>query len=390
MLPDSMRCFLVEKRDNSVAGRVTTHPTAELPAGDVLIRVQFSSLNYKDALAAGGHPGVAPNLPHVPGIDAVGKVVASSDPRFQPGHVVLATSFEIGAGRWGAYAEYLRVPGDWVLPLPEGLTRRESMILGTAGLTAAMCLEALQERGITPGAGEVLVTGASGGVGTIAVAILAQLGYEVVAVSGKPAAHELLKRLGAARILGRDEVLDSSTRPLFKSRLVRGHRYRRRKNAGDGCSFAQAERHRRGLRARGRDRLAVDHLSVHFARSAIGWYRLGLVPTRKADCIVEQSWRCMETALARRNHHRDYACATAGKDRGDSGGRKRWPGRSASDVAVGLVPSDHLSLPLQASELLLGRVRRRSRRQLGGNSLRWPPPWARRRRRRASRRPPVA
>jgi putative YhdH/YhfP family quinone oxidoreductase len=130
---------------------------------------------------------------------------------------VLATSFEIGAGRWGAYAEYLRVPGDWVLPLPEGLTPRESMILGTAGLTAAICLEALEERGITPGAGEVLVTGASGGVGTVAVATLAQLGYEVVAVSGKPAAHDLLKRLGAARILGRDAVLDASTRPLLKS-----------------------------------------------------------------------------------------------------------------------------------------------------------------------------
>jgi putative YhdH/YhfP family quinone oxidoreductase len=217
MLPDSMRCFLVEKHDNAITAAVTSRSTAELPEGNVAIRVGFSSLNYKDALAAGGHPGVAPNLPHVPGIDAVGKVVESSDPRFAPGHFVLATSFEIGAGRWGAYAEYLRVPGDWVLPLPGGLTPRECMILGTAGLTAAMCLQALQERGITAGDGEVLVTGASGGVGTVAVATLAQLGYEVVAVSGKPAAHELLKRLGAARILSREEVLDSSTRPLLKS-----------------------------------------------------------------------------------------------------------------------------------------------------------------------------
>jgi putative YhdH/YhfP family quinone oxidoreductase len=188
-----------------------------LPPGEVTIRVQYSSLNYKDALAAGGHPGVAPNLPHVPGIDAVGKVVESGDSRFVPGQTVLATSFDIGASKWGAYAEYLRVPGDWVIPLPRGLSPRESMILGTAGLTAAMCVEAIQERGISPAAGEVLVTGASGGVGTLAVSILAQLGYEVVAVSGKPAARDLLARLGARRILSREEVIDTSTRPLLKS-----------------------------------------------------------------------------------------------------------------------------------------------------------------------------
>jgi putative YhdH/YhfP family quinone oxidoreductase len=179
--------------------------------------VQYSSLNYKDALAAQGHPGVAPNLPHVPGIDAVGKVVESGDARFVPGQIVLATSYEIGATRWGAYAEYLRVPGEWVIPLPRGLSPRESMILGTAGLTAAMCVQALQEREITPAAGKVLVTGASGGVGTLAVSILAQLGYEVVAVSGKPAAHDLLTRLGSRRILSREDVLDASSRPLLKS-----------------------------------------------------------------------------------------------------------------------------------------------------------------------------
>jgi putative YhdH/YhfP family quinone oxidoreductase len=211
-----MRCFLVDKRDDQVTAGVTTRPTAELPTGDVTIRVQYSSLNYKDALAAQGHPGVAPNLPHVPGIDAVGKVVESGDARFVPGQIVLATSYEIGATRWGAYAEYLRVPGEWVIPLPRGLSPRESMILGTAGLTAAMCVQALQEREITPGNGEVLVTGASGGVGTLAVSILAQLGYHVVAVSGKPAAHELLGRLGARRILAREDVLDTSTRPLLK------------------------------------------------------------------------------------------------------------------------------------------------------------------------------
>jgi putative YhdH/YhfP family quinone oxidoreductase len=216
MLPDTMRCFLVEKRGEAISAALTTRPTAELPAGDVLIRVQYSSLNYKDALAAQGHPGVAPHLPHVPGIDAVGTVVDSGDQRYSPGQTVLATSYEIGAGRWGAYAEYLRVPGEWTLPLPAGISPRESMILGTAGLTAAMCVQAFEERGVLQTAGEVLVTGASGGVGSLAVAILSQLGYDVVAVSGKPAARELLPRLGARRILSREEVVDTSSRPLLK------------------------------------------------------------------------------------------------------------------------------------------------------------------------------
>jgi putative YhdH/YhfP family quinone oxidoreductase len=217
MLADSMRCFLVEKRNGAITAGIATRPTTDLPAGDLTIRVQYSSLNYKDALASQGHPGVAPSLPHVPGIDAVGKIVDSSDSRFVPGQTVLATSYDIGAARWGAYAEYLRVTGDWVIPLPRGLSPRESMILGTAGLTAAMCVEAIQERGVTPAAGEVLVTGASGGVGTLAVSILAQLGYNVVAVSGKPAARDLLNRLGARRILSREDVLDTSSRPLLKS-----------------------------------------------------------------------------------------------------------------------------------------------------------------------------
>jgi putative YhdH/YhfP family quinone oxidoreductase len=212
-----MRCFLVDRRGDQVTAGVTTRPTAELPAGDVTIRVQYSSLNYKDALAAQGHPGIAPNLPHVPGIDAVGKVVESSDSRLVPGQTVLATSYEIGATRWGAYAEFLRMPGEWAIPLPRGLSPRESMILGTAGLTAAMCVQALQEREIAPGGGEVLVTGASGGVGTLAVSILSQLGYDVAAVSGKPAARELLMRLGARQTLGREEAVDTSTRPLLKA-----------------------------------------------------------------------------------------------------------------------------------------------------------------------------
>jgi acrylyl-CoA reductase (NADPH) len=214
-----MRCLLVSKQnDGGIERRIAEVPESDLPAGDVLLRVHYSSLNYKDALAATGHPGVVSRFPHVPGIDAVGTVVESSSPKLQPGDTAIVTSFELGAGRWGAYAELIRVPADWVIPLPAGLAPRESMILGTAGITAALSLEAILRQEIQPAAGEVVVTGASGGVGTLAVALLAQAGYRVAAVSGKPAAADLLHQLGATEILPRESVTDLSGKPLLKAR----------------------------------------------------------------------------------------------------------------------------------------------------------------------------
>jgi acrylyl-CoA reductase (NADPH) len=214
-----MRGLLVTKQNNGAIERsITAIPESDLPPGDVLLRVQYSSLNYKDALAATGHPGVVSRFPHVPGIDAVGTVVESSSPKFRPGDTAIVTSFELGAGRWGAYAELIRVPADWVIPMPAGLTPRESMILGTAGITAALSLEAILRQEIQPAAGDVVVTGASGGVGTLAVALLAQAGFRVVAVSGKPAAANLLRQLGAAEILPRESVTDQSGKPLLKPR----------------------------------------------------------------------------------------------------------------------------------------------------------------------------
>lgn len=218
MIPESMRCLLVTKgSDGAIHRAVTTRQTNELPEGDVVVRVQFSALNYKDALAATGHPGVVSRFPHVPGVDAAGEVVQSTSSKFKPGDNVIVTSFELGAGCWGGYAEFIRVPADWVVPLPAGLTSRESMILGTAGLTVAMCLEAIERQGIGPGDGAVVVTGASGGVGSMAVSILAKAGYQVVAATGKPAA-ELLKRMGAADVVGRDAISDASGKPLLKSK----------------------------------------------------------------------------------------------------------------------------------------------------------------------------
>lgn len=220
MLPETFRCYLVNKDspDGSVAAEITERPLMELPPGEVLVRVAYSSLNYKDALAANGHPGVTKVFPHVAGVDAAGVVVQSGVYEFVPGDPVLVTGFEMGANRWGGLAEYVRVPQDWVLPLPRGLSLRESMILGTAGLTAGLCIQALEHHDILAGVGPVVVTGASGGVGSVAVSILGKLGYEVTAVTGKASAYEYLKRLGAREILGRQDMDDRSGRPLLSAR----------------------------------------------------------------------------------------------------------------------------------------------------------------------------
>ncbi|HEV2969215.1 MAG TPA: oxidoreductase [Pirellulales bacterium] len=218
-MTDTFRCLVVRK---SAAGAVSRgiEPLSigDLPPGDVLIRVEWSSLNYKDALSATGHPGVTKSFPHVPGIDAAGTVVESSAERFRAGDKVLVTGFDFGAGRWGGYAELARVPADWLVALPAGLTARQSMIYGTAGFTAGMSLAALEHHEVRPSAGPILVTGASGGVGTMAVALLAKAGHDVEAATGKESARELLARLGAKRILTREEVSDTSPRPLLSPR----------------------------------------------------------------------------------------------------------------------------------------------------------------------------
>jgi putative YhdH/YhfP family quinone oxidoreductase len=219
MLPETFRCYLVTKdEDGNVSGAIGERRLDELPKGDVLIRVLYSSLNYKDALAVKGHPGVNKVFPHIPGVDAAGTVVQTGVYEFVEGDQVLVTGFDMGSNRWGGYAEYVSVPQDWVVPLPGGLTLRESMMLGTAGLTAGMCVAAVVDHGIEPDRGPVVVTGASGGVGSVAVAVLAKLGYHVAAVTGKQSAHDYLKGLGAAEILPREEVHDRSEKPLLSGR----------------------------------------------------------------------------------------------------------------------------------------------------------------------------
>lgn len=218
-VPDSFRCLWVERaEDGSIRRSFVSRPLGELPPGEVLIRTAYSSLNYKDALAAHGHPGVVRRFPHIPGVDAAGAVVACETGDFAPGDAVVVTGYEMGAERWGGYAEWVRVPREWVVPLPAALSVLDAMTYGTAGLTAAMCVRALLDHGVAPEKGDVVVTGASGGVGSIAVAILAKLGFRVTAVTGKPQAVPLLRSLGAAEFLSRDEALDASEKPLLSGR----------------------------------------------------------------------------------------------------------------------------------------------------------------------------
>ncbi len=223
MLPETFACYLVTK---DAAGRIraeiSRRPLGELPEGDVLVRVAYSSLNYKDALAATGHPGVNKVFPHVPGVDAVGVVAASHAAQVAEGEQVIVTGFDMGANRWGGYAEYIRVPWQWVVPLPAGLNLFQSMVIGTAGFTAGLCVDALQRHAVLPDGGPVVVTGASGGVGSMAVSILASLGYQVAAVTGKAAAHDYLRELGAREVLAREELDDRSGKPLLSGRWAGG------------------------------------------------------------------------------------------------------------------------------------------------------------------------
>ena len=214
----SFNAFWVEKTDEGFKRSIVQREEAELPEGEVLIDVKYSSLNFKDGLSATGNPGVTRNFPHTPGIDASGVVIDSSNPAFNAGDEVIVIGFDLGMGTAGGFGQRIRVPADWVVSMPDGLTMHSSMILGTAGSTAAECVDKLEAVGMTPSDGPVLVTGATGGVGSVAVALLNHLGYEVAAVTGKPEQHDLLKRLGASQILSREEANDGTGKPLLGER----------------------------------------------------------------------------------------------------------------------------------------------------------------------------
>lgn len=209
-----MQALILEQQDEKTLASVRTIEESQLPQGDVTVDIAWSSLNYKDALAITGKGKIIRNFPMVPGIDFAGTVHSSEDPRFHAGQQVLLTGWGVGENHWGGLAQRARVKGDWLVALPDGLDSRRAMILGTAGFTAMLCVMALADAGIRPQDGEVVVTGASGGVGSTAVALLHALGYRVVAVSGRESTHDYLLSLGASRILSRSDFAE--TRPLEK------------------------------------------------------------------------------------------------------------------------------------------------------------------------------
>ncbi len=216
------KAFRVNKNDEGVTHEIVQRSTDDLPAGDVLIRVSFSSVNYKDALSAKGLPGVTRHYPHTPGIDAAGIVVETSHEGFKEGDEIICIGFDLGMNTPGGFGEYIRVPGEWVTKLPAGLTLRESMILGTAGFTAALCLDKLEQIGASPDDGPVVVTGATGGVGSVAVSLLAHAGYEVTASSGKSDRVDYLKALGASTVIDRETLSRENPRPMLSTAYAHG------------------------------------------------------------------------------------------------------------------------------------------------------------------------
>jgi len=213
---DKFKAFRIFSEGDKTAGRVVDVTLDELPAGEVLFRAAYSSVNYKDALAATGAGKIIRKFPLTGGIDAAGTVVSSGDSRFKPGDEVICTSYDMGVAHDGGYAQYCRVPANWVVPLPKGLTLFEAMALGTAGYTAGLAICLLEQNDMKPASGKVLVNGATGGVATLAIDMLSGLGYQVTAVTGKDGAHEFLGKIGAAEVLSR-QAIAVGTRPLEKA-----------------------------------------------------------------------------------------------------------------------------------------------------------------------------
>lgn len=212
---ENFRAVLISGGDSGHSAEVADVSPAQLPEGDVTVRVACSTLNYKDALAITGRGSVVRSFPMVPGIDFAGTVEESTNPDFAPGDRVVLNGWGVGERHWGGLAEYARVKGEWLIPLEEAFTFEQAMSIGTAGYTAMLCVMALERHGVTPDSGEVLVTGAAGGVGSVAIAVLAKLGYRVVAVTGRPEESDYLTGLGATRILPRSDFTESG-KPLAK------------------------------------------------------------------------------------------------------------------------------------------------------------------------------
>jgi len=219
-MADQFPALVLIEDDGKVSHAIRDMGVDELPNGDVTVRVTYSGLNYKDGMIINGIGRLVRDYPHVPGIDFAGIVEDSDNDRYKPGDQVILTGWRVGEMHWGGYAGKARIRSDWLVPVPEGLTDKRAMAIGTAGFTSMLCVAALEERGLTPGSGTVLVTGAAGGVGSVAVSILAKRGYTVAASTGRPEQADYLKALGASQIIDRAELSEPSKRPLEAENFV--------------------------------------------------------------------------------------------------------------------------------------------------------------------------
>ena len=315
----AFKALLVTEENGAYVPQVVERRVDDLPAGEVLIRVQYSSLNYKDALSASGNRGVTRYFPHTPGIDAAGVVAESSAAEFAAGDEVIVTGYDLGMNTAGGFGQYIRVPAAWVIKRPKGLSLREAMLLGTAGLTAGLCVDKLEQAGLTPAAGPVLVTGATGGVGSIAVALLARLGYDVAASTGKAEQGEFLRQLGARQIVSREELQEGSEKAMLKERwagavdtvggdilfnVVKALRY----GASAACCGLTAGMGFKGSVApfilRGVNLLGVDSVELPLVVKASMWDKLSLqwklsnLESLAEEVSLEQLPKAIEQILA--------------------------------------------------------------------------------------------
>ena len=221
MQTQEFKALVVEEKDGKYIRTIKKRNVGQLPKGDVLIKVHYTSLNYKDALSAIGNKGVTKKYPHTPGIDAAGVIEKSDNPEFKEGDQVIVTSYDLGMNTPGGFGQYINVPAEWVIKLPEGLSMKESMILGTAGLTAGILVLRLSEK-VNPDQGKIVVSGATGGVGSLSLAILANLGYQVAAITGKEKERDYLLNLGAKEIILRHEIDNPEKRPMLSARFAGG------------------------------------------------------------------------------------------------------------------------------------------------------------------------